>query len=60
VTGHDKLRNSQLVLIYAAMHRLSELSRYEPLSFSGHFNVNHNWLLHVAFIVIEDLTSIIT
>jgi len=45
VEGHDKLNNSQLVLIFAAMHRLSELSRYDPLSLSGHFNVNHNWLL---------------
>ncbi|WP_395005371.1 YaaC family protein [Undibacterium sp.] len=45
VTGHDKLQNSQLVLMFAAMHRLSELSRYDPISFSGHFNVNHNWLL---------------
>ncbi|RII27751.1 MAG: hypothetical protein CXR31_05860 [Geobacter sp.] len=45
VTGYDKVNNSQLVLIFAAMHRLSELSRYEPIAFSGHFNVNHNWLL---------------
>ena len=45
VTGHDKLVNSQLVLIFAAMHRLSELSRYDPILFSGHFKVNHNWLL---------------
>lgn len=45
VNGHDRLNNSQLVLIFSAMHRLSELSRYDPISFSGHFNVNHNWLL---------------
>jgi len=45
VTGHDTLVNSQLTLIFAAMHRLSELSRYDPIAFSGHFNVNHNWLL---------------
>lgn len=45
VAGHDKLANSQLVLIFAAMHRLSELSRYDPIALSGHFNVNHNWLL---------------
>ncbi|WP_231892784.1 YaaC family protein [endosymbiont of unidentified scaly snail isolate Monju] len=45
VNGHDKLNNSQLVLIFAAMHRLSELSRYDPIPFSKHFNVNHNWLL---------------
>jgi len=45
VSGHDKKNSSTLVLIFAAMHRLSELSRYDPLSLSGHFNVNHNWLL---------------
>lgn len=45
VAGHDKLSNSQLVLMYASMHRLSELSRYDPIALSGHFNVNHNWLL---------------
>lgn len=45
VVGHNNLVNSQLVLIYAAMHRLSELSRYDPMSLAKHFNVNHNWLL---------------
>ena len=45
VAGHDKLINSQLVLMFAAMHRLSELSRYDPIVLAGHFNVNHNWLL---------------
>lgn len=45
VSGHDRLVNSQLVLMFAAMHRLSELSRYEPILFNGHFKVNHNWLL---------------
>lgn len=45
VAGHNKIVNSQLVLIFAAMHRLSELSRYDPMAFSNHFNVNHNWLL---------------
>lgn len=45
VSGHDKLINSQIVLIYAAMHRLSELSRYDPLRLSKHFEVNHNWML---------------
>jgi hypothetical protein len=45
VAGHDNLANSQPVLIFAAMHRLSELSRYDPIALSGHFNVNHNWLL---------------
>jgi hypothetical protein len=45
ISGHDVLNNSQLVLIFSAMHRLSELSRYEPISLNGHFKVNHNWLL---------------
>lgn len=40
VAGHDKLNNSQLVLMFAAMHRLSELSRYDPIALAGHFNVN--------------------
>jgi hypothetical protein len=45
VAGHDDLSNSQLVLMFAAMHRLSELSRYDPMALAAHFNVNHNWLL---------------
>jgi len=45
VAGHDRIVNSQLVLMYAAMHRLSELSRYSPMALASHFNVNHNWLL---------------
>ncbi len=45
VSGHDNIQNSQLVLIFAAMHRLSELSRYDPVKFAKHFSVNHNWLL---------------
>lgn len=45
VAGHDTIPHSQLILIFAAMHRLSELSRYEPITFANHFNVNHNWLL---------------
>lgn len=45
VSGYNDIQHSQLVLIFAAMHRLSELSRYDPIVFSNHFNVNHNWLL---------------
>jgi hypothetical protein len=45
VAGHDKVVNSQIVLIYAAMHRLSELSRYNPTRLAKHFEVNHNWML---------------
>lgn len=35
----------QLVLIYSALHRISELSRYDPIRLSKHFNTQHNWLL---------------
>lgn len=45
VAGHEQFNNSQLTLIFAAMHRLSELSRYDPMNFSKHFGVSHNWLL---------------
>jgi hypothetical protein len=31
--------------IFAAMHRLSELSRYDPIRLMRHFNAEHNWLL---------------
>lgn len=39
------LSNSRLFLIYAAMHRLSELSRYDPVGLRNHFTAQHNWLL---------------
>lgn len=45
VKGGSELNNSQLVLIYACMHRLSELSRYEPMTLDRHFSLNHNWLI---------------
>ena len=35
-----------LVLIFSAMHRLSELSRYTPEKLSKHFDCKHNWLLN--------------
>lgn len=37
---------TQLVLIYAAMHRLSEMARYQPQSLIRHFEKNHSWLLN--------------
>lgn len=40
--GVDK---SLLPLQLGAMHRLSELARYNPLSLSGHLELQHNWLL---------------
>jgi hypothetical protein len=36
---------SSLTITLAAMHRLSELARYEPASLSNHFECQHNWLL---------------
>ena len=44
-TSQPQLPNSRLFLIYAAMHRLSELSRYDPVALKNHFNAQHNWLL---------------
>lgn len=34
-----------LALTFAAMHRLSELSRYSPDKLAKHFDCQHNWLL---------------
>lgn len=36
---------STLPLILAALHRLSELSRYEPLRLRAHLEAQHNWLI---------------
>ena len=33
-------------LTYLAMHRLSEICRYEPERLERHFNTQHNWLLN--------------
>lgn len=41
----DYLDRTPMTLTYAAMHRLSELARYEPLTLAGHFDAQHNWLL---------------
>jgi len=37
---------SSISLTYAGMHRLSELSRYDPLALSKHFDSKHNFLLN--------------
>ena len=34
-----------IALMYSAMHRLSELARYSPISLEKHFACQHNWLL---------------
>lgn len=36
---------SPLTIAFAAMHKLSELSRYTPDRFAKHFESQHNWLL---------------
>jgi len=36
---------TSMTLTFAAMHRLSELSRYTPDRLSKHFECQHNWLL---------------
>jgi hypothetical protein len=39
------IARSALPLAFAAMHRLSELSRYSPDKLAKHFECQHNWLL---------------
>jgi hypothetical protein len=36
---------STLTITFAAMHKLSEMSRYTPDQLSRHFDCQHNWLL---------------
>ena len=36
---------SSLSITFAAMHRLSELARYDPMLLAKHLNSQHNWLL---------------
>lgn len=45
VKATEKMDKSTLPVIYAAMHRLSELARYEPTRLQRHFDAQHNWLL---------------
>lgn len=45
VSGPRRLERSPLTLILAAMHRLSELSRYHPMELSQFFAGPQNWLL---------------
>jgi len=39
------IERSTLTLQFAAMHRLSEMARYEPMILTKHFRGKHNWLL---------------
>ncbi|MFY0616922.1 MULTISPECIES: YaaC family protein [Roseobacteraceae] len=53
------------IIAFAAMHRLSELSRYDPDKLLRHFNNRYGWLLQEFLArtlnhVLDDLTSEIT
>ena len=39
------IQRNTMVLMFAAMHKLSELARYTPDKLSKHFDCQHNWLL---------------
>lgn len=43
--GIPRIQRSPLTLMLAAMHRLSELSRYHPMELSKFFSGPQNWLL---------------
>lgn len=41
----ESIPMSSLTITFAVMHRLSELSRYEPVTLFKHLNSQQNWLL---------------
>lgn len=43
--GNDWIDRSSVTLAYAAMHRLSELSRYNPMILKGYLSGRHNWII---------------
>lgn len=44
--GFDNIIDKNSITItFALMHRLSELSRYNPIRLKKHFDCQHNWLL---------------
>ena len=57
--------HSSTVLTFAALHRLSEIARYEPQFLEKHFNNKYNWLL-AEFLnrcleqIIDEITAEIT
>ncbi|WP_299521542.1 YaaC family protein [Winogradskyella sp.] len=59
------INRSSMTLTYAAMHRLSELARYDPMLLAKHLDSQHNWLLS-EFIVtarsqfLDEISSEIT
>ncbi len=40
-----RMEKSQLPIIFAAMHKLSELSRYNPIKLERHLDASHNMIL---------------
>ena len=46
VPGANRLKRSPLTATLAAMHRLSELSRYKPMRLNLFFEGGENWLLN--------------
>jgi hypothetical protein len=59
------IKRSSLTLTFAAMHRLSELSRYTPDKLARHFECQHNWLLSefidsAPFQFIDEISSEMT
>ena len=45
MSGAKKINRYGMTLIISAMHRLSELSRYDPKGLIGYLNGRQNWLL---------------
>ncbi len=45
VSGATRLNRYSMTLIFAAMHRLSELSRYDPKALMRYLDGKENWLL---------------
>ncbi|WP_213584266.1 YaaC family protein [Paenibacillus sp. J2TS4] len=43
--GDKWINRSPLTLSFAAMHRLSELSRYNPMILRGYLSGRHNWIV---------------
>lgn len=41
----NSIDKNPLTITFALMHRLSELSRYDPIRLKKHFDCQHNWLL---------------
>ena len=44
-SGPQRLARQCLTLVLAAMHRLSEICRYQPMSLASHLSGQKNWLL---------------